>query len=173
MNIDRRAILASLAALMGVFPVRAFAQPAPLVYRPAGPPVRFSFDAEPFLGMRDVLKASDWRYQTINPERGDLRGIIRHLPTGLAFLTVPEDGPGADPRLDMHMAYYLFGPAETVAEAERTHIARAAAYVAGIAEVVGGGSFYVPRETFDANEVDAPPFIVAETPDGFLLRSVA
>lgn len=116
MPITRRATLASLASTVGLaaFPSLVKAS-QPTLYRPALAPLRFSYKTEPFRACLHIEKVSGWRYQTIDPARDDQRGIIRHLPTGFTFLTVPDDGPSPDPLLDFHMAYCLFAPGEPIA----------------------------------------------------------
>ena len=171
MPIDRRTFVAGLAA-MAARPAFAWRRPT-TAYRRLCPPVRYSLAARDFLETRRIIAASDWRYQTVDPASEDMRGVLRHLPTGFAYLTAPDERPN-DPLCPMHKAYFLFAEGEAITDrlGERRAIARAASYIAPIAEIVGGGSFYIPRNygDLDVSEIDARPFIAAQTPTGFVLH---
>lgn len=120
------------------------------------------------------LRASDWRYQTIDPGAADMGGIIRHLPTGFTFLTIPDSEPPQTPDDDFFVAYSLLAADEPSADRlpERRRIAQAAIYSAiGNAEV---GSFYFPRDDWsDPDRINeerpAPPFIVGQDGADFWL----
>jgi len=173
MQLDRRTVLAGIATLWPAIG-RAQEVSRPVAYRVWGNPVRFSWHPPDFIEAEQIIRASDWRYQTIDPAADDMRGIIRHLPSGFAFLTVQDElAPWPSPNF-MQKAYFLLaegetGPGDVVF---RTAIARAASHIGANAEILGGGTYYMQRNCTDPDveELEAPPFIVAQTAEGFLLN---
>ena len=172
MKLTRRALTTGLATLATLAPFQGLAQERRLIaYRPAGEPIHFSFAQVPYLATHAVLAASDWHYQPVNPTPDDSRGIVRHLSSGLTFLTVLD--PSQEGVLvDLHMSYCLLADGETpvIRDVAYEAIARGAALVAFMNECVTKDAFYIPPERLDADAVEEPPFIVGEIQGGFLLN---
>ncbi|MCP3385961.1 hypothetical protein NLM31_36795 [Bradyrhizobium sp. CCGUVB4N] len=177
MKLNRRTVLAGLATVAALWPWLTFARSRdPVAFRRLCPPVHFSCRPDHFLAYRRCVAVSDWHYQAIDPARRDWRGVLRHLPTGFTYYTLPDNRPD-DPLLKLHMAYMLFAEGESISDryAERLNIGRAAGWVASLAENCAEGPVYIPAqgmifENDDEPDRPAPPFIVAEIDDGFLLH---
>jgi hypothetical protein len=140
-----------------------------------GPRVHISYDRALMAETDRLVRLCEWHYQTLDPNDEDLHGVIRHIPSGAAFLTALDRDQTVDPMIDFHMARLLFAPDEDPAVGldARIHLARAAAHVAEFAELSGGGSLHMPAASngfsHEVEPLPARPFVAAVTAEGFLL----
>lgn len=183
MIVTRRSVLAGFtaaAACGGHSPAGelAFARP-PRAYRMAGRTIAFRWDDDDQrAAVTEIMKRGAWRFQWLSRRADDLRAVALHLPTGFAYLTLPDE-VATPPGHEVYFVRCLLseGFDLTHGYAERERIGRAAAFLA--AEMAATDeAVYVPKDWWWLGDVDYPeneprpthPLIDRATAEGFFLN---
>jgi hypothetical protein len=125
------------------------------------PPILFHLGQRSHLRARQIIAASDWRYQSTDSTNGRGHGVLWYLPSNFVYYTQPLDRFPSSPDF-MDSAHRLYSNSEAVRQnrTERRAIAEAAAWVSTLAPPLGSESFYLPGGYFGGAAADsAAPFI--------------